>query len=60
MLLKKSLLGSFNPLAGKSTSQIGRQTAREPRSRVRRRPKTSPHRQTVTFSTASVACSQRT
>jgi hypothetical protein len=30
MLLKKSPRGFFNSLAGKSTSQIGPQTAREP------------------------------
>jgi hypothetical protein len=51
ILLKKSLRGFFDSLARKSTSQIGLQTAREHRSRVRRPPKTSLQKQIGTFST---------
>src|SRR6266700_2720303 len=50
ILLKKSLCGFCNPLAKKTTSQIGLQTARGLRLRVRRPLQTSRKRRSATFS----------
>jgi hypothetical protein len=55
IVLKKSLHGFCDPLATKSTSQIGPQTARECRATVRRPPKTSREILSATFSTVSAA-----
>lgn len=57
ILLKKSLYGFCKRQAKKSTSQIGPQTARERRSRVRRPMQTSRERRSATFSTVSTRCS---
>jgi hypothetical protein len=49
MLLKKSLRGVSNPLAKKSTSPIGLQTAHEHRLRIRRPLKTSREKSVSDF-----------